>query len=906
MGKQFWGSLLSILLFAGPAAWAVSADVIPPITTTKLTTGQTVYVQEIHTMPIVTIDTWVNTGSAEEVAANNGVSHFLEHLLFKGTEHYQIGEIDRILEAGGADFNAATSDDFTHFHITTTPAKFKEALTMHADMLLNATINPPELMRERNVVQEEINRALDNPQRKSYLALDQLLFSHHPYGMDTLGPKSNIQTIPREKILGYYHTWYQPKNFKTIIVGDVNTQEATQEANEAFEKALIAQARPPIGIPKTVAVTPLTQPKSRVLSDPNLSSDQLDIGFLAPGIEKRNDNFALDVAAIILGQGASSRLYRDVKEEQQLVDTITAANVTQKQAGVFMISAELKPEHREAAKKAILTDLAQFKQEGPTASELEKAKKQVLKEYAYLTESTDGAAETIGYNVTIGKLEDYTEYVRNIQQVTAKQVKEAVQKYLKPSEAAMVELLPSDLAKDPVEDEKANVALLKDASHIQAASVETPENTTVGEPQKIVLKDGATLIMKRNPSTQTVAISIFAKGGQLLEEKPGTSLLTSQVLLKGTHTRSATEISEALEAQGISIASAQNEDYFQVNSNCLTDDLPKLMFLLSDVLSQPAFAQDQIDKERADALESIKTSRDEPSNLMFEKLTESLYPSHPYGSVGDRLEASLPGITRKDILSYYQKQLQPHRLVIVVVGNFSPTLVQSDLEQILATLPQNTDMADHFPNVTPLSKPVEVDSKKPRQAAAWVGYGWLAPGISTNTDYATLKVINALLGTGLSSRLFVDLREKQGLAYQVSTQFPSTLKSSRFVMFIGTDPKNVQKVQTGFDMEITRLLDEPVSADELARAKTKLAGLFALSHESNANQAFYMGLYETLGVGYQFDTQYPKLIDQVTSNDITQVSKAIFTTPRVVSIVAPEVARTEDSTLPAAVVPAEK
>ncbi len=556
----------------------------PQIEVMHLPSGQTVYVQEIHTQPIVTIDTWVNTGSAQENAQNNGVSHFLQHLLFKGTEKHKLGEIDRILESRGADFNAATSADFTHYHITTASQYFQEALDLHADMLMNATIHPEELDRERKVVQEEINRSLDNPGRKAYIALMTEMFGSHPYALDTLGPKSNIQGLPRQSILDYYHRWYQPENFKTVVVGDVNAQEVFKQVNTAFEKAYREQQRPNAGKVETFPVKAITEPRSEVLGDPNLSAVQWDLGFVAPPVSNKEDNYALDIAALVLGQGTSSRLYQDVKEDKQLVDDISAGNGTRQQAGIFAISAQMKPENREKAKKAILRQLELFKAEGPTPAELEKAKTQVIKDFAFLNESTDGVAQSIGYNVTIANLDDYTEYVENIQKVDAKAVQDAARKYLNLNNAVMVEVLPGKDVKGLEQEASNNVSLLKAMAQSSPKPNTQPESktetaTTAPQVEKSVLPGGAVLLVKPTPSTQTVSFSIFAKGGRLMEPRPGVSSLASRVLMKGTEHFTAKELSQELERKGLALNASSDEDYLQVTGGSISDDFDQLISL---------------------------------------------------------------------------------------------------------------------------------------------------------------------------------------------------------------------------------------------------------------------------------------------------------------------------------------
>jgi len=876
----------------------VWADSTPHVVVQTLSSGQTVYVEPLHAEPIVTIDTWVNTGSAQENPENNGVSHFLEHLLFKGTPSHPVGQIDQILESRGAEFNAATSNDFTHYHITTNTRYFKEALALHADMLANATINTPELDRERKVVQEEINRSLDNPQRKAYIELEKALFGAHPYAMDTLGPKSNIQDLPRESILGYYHQWYQPANFKTVIAGDIDPTQAVADVDVAFSKAYGATPRPGKGEPTKYPVEPLNAPKAVVLSDPNLSVAYLTLGFLAPPASRPKESAALDVAALILGQGDSSRLNRVLKEDQQLVNDVNASNSTQQQASLFVFNAETQPDKREAAQKALLAELARFKAQGPTEAEMAKAKRQVVKDFAFLNESTEGVAQSIGYNVTIATLDDYTHYVDLVNSVSAADVKAAVNQYLDLPKSVWVTTLPGTVS----DSDKAQVAettktLLAQAPLAPTASpsVSAPEAAPAQAILTQTLPSGATLIMKPSPQTETVALSIFAKGGQLSESRPGTAALMARLLLKGTQTRSAESLHETLESQGLDISASADKDTVQVTATSLKTDFDKLLWLLSDVLLSPAFTQSELDKERTDMLDGIRSNRDTPSGLLFEKLTEALYPGHPYGAVGAQVEAALPKVTRRDVESYYQKAFSPQNLVITLVGNVDTSSAKDSLAQLMAQLAaKNTQSAQQAPKpVVPLKKPVEVAAQKPEQAATWIAYGWQAPSIHQQKDYVTLKVINTLLGSGLSSRLFVDLREKQGLAYHVSSLFPSSQEAGRFVMYIGTDPKNEAQVLRGFDAEIERLKTEPVSAEELERVKSKLTGQFALAHESNASQAYYLGLFQISGVGYGFDASYPTLVDAVTPQDILTLSQTLFNQPKVVAIVSPKAVRTE-------------
>ena len=898
---------------------ALAQDGTPKITEYHLPTGQTLLIKEDHSKPIVTIDTWVKTGSVNETTKINGVSHFLEHLLFKGTEKYKPGQLDRILESRGAEFNAATSDDFTHFYITTATPYFEEALNLHADMMVHAAIPPKELPQERKVVQEEINRANDNPDRQMYVALSKLMYNQHGYGLDTLGPKENIANIPREAILEYYHYWYQPQNFNTVIVGDVNPEQVKTLVQKAFPAPPFLAPKN-YQAPKVTTVQPPAAAQSHVLENPSISQAYLAVGLLGPAQQNPDDVYALDIATLALGSGKSSRLYKALKEDQPLATGVSASNYTQKYSGLIVVDAEAKPENREAVKKEILNQLMRLKTEGITQAELDKAKTQYLKDFIFENETTDGTASSIGYNVTIGSLQDYLTHVHRVESVTLEQVQAALNHYIDLNKAVVVELLPTSLKANLKAEGEANLALLKSvakqatspaanspsatpaasATAVSATTATTPKattpppetaNVTANEaiaPQKTILPNGLTLLTKPLKSSSTVAIKIFVKGGQGVESLPGTATLVSSVMMQGTRTRSAEQISKELESKGMNLSLSADDDYIEITGTAIQEDLGELFMMMQDVLTQPVFNEAEITKKKEQLRQALAANRDNPSSLAFENLSLGLYPNHPYGNEGKRVEASLDKISRQDLLDYYNLYFAPQNMVVSVVGNFDPETLQNYLSALYPPCNACGPTALTVPAVPALNKDETTVVEKPQLSAVWMAEGWLAPPIREMKEYAALKVLNSLVGSGMSSRLFVDLREKQGLAYVVGSMYPTREQASRFVIYIGTDPKNNDKVQEGFQQEIERLKKEPVPVAELSEAKSKLIGGFALAHDTNINQAFYMGLYETLGAGFTFDAIYPQLIQQVTPADVQQVAQKIFASPHVLSLVKPK------------------
>ena len=290
--------LLCVILF-GSIAFASDYNVY------KLDNGQTVIVKQIASNPIVIIDTWIKTGSINENDKNTGVSHFLEHLFFKGTETHPTGDFDRLLESKGAVTNAATSKDFTHYYIKLPSKDFDLALTLHADMLLNPQIPRTEMEKERKVVLEEIAKDKNSPSDLVYDNLNELMFKVHPYKRQVIGTSQVIETITREEILDYYKTHYAPENMITVIVGDVNPDEAAQKVKEAFtcEARNVSKKHykkePPI----------LSQRIKEEIFDSN--SAYMMIGYRGTSATAK-DMFALDVLATILGEGRTSKFYQNI------------------------------------------------------------------------------------------------------------------------------------------------------------------------------------------------------------------------------------------------------------------------------------------------------------------------------------------------------------------------------------------------------------------------------------------------------------------------------------------------------------------------------------------------------------------------------------------------------------------
>lgn len=830
------------------SAWA--AD----YTVHKLPNGQTVVIYEIKNNPIVTIDTWIKTGSINENDANNGVAHFLEHLFFKGTKAHPTGEFDRILESKGAIVNAATSKDFTHYYITLPSEHFDTAIELHSDMLLNPQIPRKELEKERKVVLEEIAKDGNTPSAKVYDNLNNMMYTTHPYKRKVIGSADIIGTIRREEILDYFNRFYAPSNMVTLIVGDVNTQKAIEKVQQTFNQTY----RKPVKL-SFRKESPL-QSQKRKVDYTDTESGYLMIGFRGADICAK-DTYALDVLAEILGGSKSSKLYRDIKEQKGLAYSISASNGSFKDDGIFFISANFTPQNLEKLEKEIFEEISYIQKYGVTDEELERAKKILIQNTYYSRESTSNIAGELGYILALTNSTDiYNNYVANISNVTACDIKTAAQKYLGKNKSAVSIMLPKKSEKIETKAEIKHTAQKISAN-----------NGTV----KYIVDNGSTLLINENKNNNIVAISIIAKGGEFVEKKPAEGTLTASLLLKGTQKYSSQELAQILDENGIEIEPACSEDYFVINVKTTTTQIEKTLDILNEILNNAIFDDYELEKKRAEILNKIKQRRDVPMNIALENFKTIIFENSVYSHSNKIIEKSLPNIQREDVLRYYNSILDSKNVIVSINGNVDSENMISKFGSMLHN--HRTPAFDFSKQkVTKLTSAKNISQKINNLQTSWLFMGWQAAGVSDKKDFVTLKVINTLLGSGMSSRLFRNLREADGLAYQLGSSYTPKMLGGVFMTYIGTNPDTLEYSRKKMLDEVNRFKLEFVSDSELRDAKERLKGGFVVAMETNSEKASNIGLFEAYGFGYDFLNQYTKMIDEVTASDIIRVANKYF------------------------------
>lgn len=409
----------------------------------QLPSGLTIIAEQ---MPVeaVSLNLWLNVGSAVEPDSINGMAHFLEHMVFKGTQRLQSGEFERLIEQRGAITNAATSQDYTHYYITTAPQDFADLAPLQIDVAMNPSIPEEAFERERQVVLEEIRRSQDNARRRTFQHVTELSFEQLPYRRQVLGPTAVIEELVPEQMRSFHRHWYRPQATTAVVVGNLAVDRLIQVVEDSFMQAGLGRSDlslpPPLGF---VPEQPFPDVVRRDVIDPTLQQARLILTWRVPGLLDIEQTYALDVLASILGHGRTSRLVQELREERGWVSSISASNTSYLHQGAFYIAAHLPVEHIPQVEAAILQHIRALQTDLLTPEEIAKVRTRVANHYVFGNESPSDRSGIYGYYYALlGDLMPALEYPERIQSLTASQMQAAAQTYLSPDAYGVVVVRP--------------------------------------------------------------------------------------------------------------------------------------------------------------------------------------------------------------------------------------------------------------------------------------------------------------------------------------------------------------------------------------------------------------------------------------------------------------------------------
>jgi zinc protease len=848
------------------AAPAQPSSVIsfPPSTARKwiLPNGLTLIVQEDHSAPVASVQAWCATGSIyEDQHLGAGLSHILEHMLFKGTTTRSTNQIAQQIQDVGGYINAYTSFDRTVYWIDVPKAGVPVALDILTDAMMNSTLPPEEYKKEQEVIRREFAMGMDDPDRMVGLLLFATAYQYHPYRFPVIGELEIYNQLTREEVLQYYKTRYVPNNLIFIVVGDVDAEQVHQKVAELF-KPYPEKSLKPVFVP----AEPPQLGRREAHQEFPTELTHLSMAWHIPEVTNP-DVPALDLLSTVLGEGRSSRLYRRVREEAALAFQISAFSYTPGDPGLFGVDATLDPAKREAAQQMVLRIVDEVKQDGITAGELEKAKKVTLSHHLGVLTTVRGQASDIGSNWLLTRDLNFSrDYLNAIQRVTLEDVRRVATTYLTENNLTVVSLNP-----------KGSLTKKTDTGKALAAS----------EIQKFELPNGLRLLVREDPRLPLVAMGAVFRGGLLAEtpENNGITRLMAKVLLKGTKTRTSEQIANEIEAVGGFISSDAGNNSFSVSVDVMKPDVKLGVDLLADVLLNATMPEKAVAREKEVQIAAIQEEEEQLTAVARNIMRQALFPQHPYALRSNGSVESVRRITQKDLLDFRDRYVVAKNGVVYVFGDVKAAEIKQLVEQALGKMKSGAlALTDAKPSI-PLARPETVESLKDK-AQGVIMVGFRGASLSSPDRYA-LELIDEA-SSDLGSRFFIRIREKMGLAYYVGASQMQGLVPGLFSFYLGTDPRKIEQVKSAFLDEIQKLANDGLSAEELARAKKKLIGQQEIANQSNEAFGYHCALDELYGLGFDYYKQLEHDVNAVTLDDIKRVAAKYFRDqPYVVAVVRP-------------------
>ncbi|MBR90987.1 MAG: hypothetical protein CMO66_06960 [Verrucomicrobiales bacterium] len=814
-----------------------------------LDNGLTVIVREDNSAPVVSAQAWAMTGSIHEGEwLGAGLSHILEHMLFKGTKTRGVGRIDQEVQAAGGYMNAYTSFDRTVYYIDAPNTSAETAVDILCDIMQHATLPEDELAKELDVIRREIDMSQDDPSRRSSRRLFETAYTVSPYRHTIIGYPDIFNELKREDIVGYYRSRYIPNNIFFVVVGDVDSDQMIAQIHKAFE----SNKHKPLP-PQVLPEEPRQTAPRDLVEEAAIQLGHLHVSWHVPDV-RHPDLPALDVLATVLGSGRSSRLYQSVREKQGLVNSADAWTYTPVGSGLFGMSAVVDTEKFGPALKAMQQELQQLKNDLVSDAELGKVVKQFISATLGTRKTMEGQAQTLGDSwISVHDLDFADRYLEAVKAVTPPDVQRVAETHLADTNRTLYALLPEGAAPR--------------AARTEASHSSSPV-------QKFEFPNGLRLLVKEDHRLPFVQLRGMFMGGVLgeTEKDSGITQLMAKLMVKGTAKRTGMQIAEQVESVGGHIDAYGGNNSFGVTAEGLKPDVTLGLEVFADVVLQPSFPAEALARQREVQLAALKTQQDKLLHATFRMMRSKMFGTTGYGLDPLGTKESLAKLDTTDLASFHRSLAVPNNCVIAVFGDVNTTEVRVEAEKAFGLW----NIGNEFKVAPPMERDpgmqrlaVERDKEQAVVVAAYRGCTFM------NKDRYALELISEAC-SDLGSRLFLRIREELGLAYYVGAQSQPGLSPGFFAFYAGTSGEGAVQVEQELLSEAGKLRDEGLTEEELARAKAKVIGQKKIARQDLGGLATTKGLDELYGLGHDAGEQDDARYEAVTLGEIQEVAARYF------------------------------
>lgn len=835
--------------FAAAACALVASLAVHDVHTYRFDNGLTLHIAPGHPAPVAAVQAWVGVGSADEGPREAGIAHVVEHMLFKGSSDYGLGELTRAIEVGGGEINAWTAFDHTVYHAVLGRDHVEAAIDAVGDTLLSPRVDPEELAREREVILEEIRHGSDDPARSVAQSLFATAFVAHPYRRPVIGTADSVRRLGERELVDFFRSYYVADNTTLVVAGDVDPARVRRSVERRFRAM-------PSGRPARCVASEPVQTGPRAMCVPrDIGEAYLAVGFHVPAA-RHPDLAALDVAAILLGQSESARLPRLLRDRDGLVTSAYANVHALRDPGLLVLSATSRPG---AAPRGVggLVDHARLLADELTSDELDKARITVESSFVRQLETAQGRARSLGWHATTtGDPQFGHVYLDRIRAVRRHDVAHVIRRYVEPDNATVAAIVPTRTA---------HRTFARRAERQVRRSLAVPVGRAVAAAERRVeLANGMVVIVRRDPSVPVVAMRAVWRGGQRVESpaQGGATTLLARMVTRGCGALDATAVADRIDRLGGALAGVAGRNSFGVSAEWLARSWQPGLDLLADCLLAPGFPAAELAREKQLLLDDQRAQADSPAQVAFRLFSEALYGDHAYARDVLGTAASVAAVTRADLVALYRDRYPVGALTLSIVGDI-------DVDDALAQVRARFERAPRGKlRAVPAAAPTAIARTgaevyrylERAQAHLVVGF----PGATLAApDRFALEVLVAILG-GQSGRMFAELREKRALAYRVSAHSIEGVDPGFVAVYLACAPDKLGEAVAAVREELARVRRDGVTPAELERARSYLIGSHQIAMQRRAAVANAIAYHEAYGLGWQQWNGYDDAIRAVT------------------------------------------
>lgn len=814
-----------------------------------LKNGLTILVRPTHIVPKVSVQLWYGVGSKNELSKEKGIAHFIEHMIFKGTDKLSESDINNITHKLSGYCNAFTSYDYTGYLFNFPTQHWTAALPIMADCMRNCTFKDELLRSEMKAVIQELKMHRDDYSTLLLETMVSTIFQDHPYHYPIIGFKQDLWSMKREDLVAFYKKHYVPNNATLVVTGDVEPENVYALAEKEFGsiEADPTYKQDTYHMGKDIIATSVTLYR-------DIKQPMVFLAYVAPGARADKD-YALNVLAIILGQGKASRLYKKLVEELQIATELDAFSYDLFDQGLFVIYFQPKSTAEiEACIATINAEIEKLKVDGITVHEFLRARKRTESNYYSLLEDAEKQAYFIGQAyVALNDDQALFTYLDKSPEELKKDALQILNECLRPSLMHMGKILPlekadnalwADLQKESDEQDAkilsqivrtAPIEKEEVAAHIHAQDA---AHFNFPQPKKMTLANGLTVFYLDNPNIEKIEVIVDLKAKYFYDpsNQQGLSSFISTMLEEGTRRHSAHELADEIETYGMTLNTAPGQVYMSM----LSDDAELGLSLLTEVLSHSTFPESSLDKVRDQLLADLDNFWDTPTSFADQLAREVIYKGHPYEKLSLGTEKNIENFTRKDLFDFYQATITPQETIVAIVGDLSTCNIEELVKKTFGTWTGPKPPAIIYPPLAPARReeilyPINRDQ---------VVLTFAAPSVARiDKAFDRLVLFDQILLGSMSSMLFA-LREHSGLFYTIGGSLLKNAGSQPGMIYIQTIV-SVDRLNEA-EKAIAHTIDTAianVTNEQIEQAKNVFAHALVDNFESNraiANSAIFL------------------------------------------------------------------